>query len=168
MTTTEPIRTDRLELTPLTVDDADEMAVVLASPELYTFTGGTPPTADQLRTRYGRQLAGPADPDEQWHNWIVRAGGVPIGYVQATVTPQEAEIAWVTGIHAQGNGYATEAAEAMKHWLQGNGVQRIVAHIHPDHHASNGVARRLGLQPTGDFVDGERRWVLMKPSTTAW
>lgn len=163
--TTEPIRTDRLELTPLTTDDADQMAIVLASPDLYTFMGGTPPTAEQLRKTYGRQVQGPADPGEQWHNWIVRTADGPIGYVQATVTGDEADIAWVTGAHAQGNGYASEAAAGMKTWLIGQGVRRITAHIHPDHHASNGVARRLGLQPTGDFDDGERRWEL-RPSTT--
>lgn len=158
--TTEPIRTDRLELTPLSVVDADAMAVVLASPELYVFTGGTPPTVDELRDRYTRQIAGPADPTEQWHNWIVRADGVPVGYVQATVTGDETEIAWVIGIHAQGNGYASEAARAMTDHLVGGGAKQVIAHIHPDHHASNGVARRLGLQPTGDFQDGERRWEL--------
>ena len=165
MTSTEPISTDRLELTPLSVDDADAMAVVLASPELYEFTGGTPPTADQLRKTYGRQIQGPADPAEHWHNWIVRVDGDPVGYVQATVTEHEADIAWVIGIHAQGNGYASEAARAMVHWLVDNGTRTITAHVHPDHHASNGVARRLGLRPTGDLVDGERRWELRTPST---
>ena len=165
MTTTEPISTDRLELTPLSVDDADAMAVVLAAPELYAFTGGTPPTADHLRQTYGRQVEGPADPAEQWHNWIVRADGEPVGYVQATVIHDVADIAWMVGIHAQGNGYASEAARAMTQWLIDHGARTVTAHIHPDHHASNGVARRLGLQPTGDFEDGERRWELRTPST---
>jgi RimJ/RimL family protein N-acetyltransferase len=165
---TDPISTDRLVLTPLRVEDADEMAAVLAADDLYTFIGGTPPTAEQLRHRYGRQVTGGSE-DERWHNWIVRTAGEAVGYVQATVAGGQAEIAWVIGEPWQGNGYAAEAATAVVGWLGGQGVERVVAHVHPDHEASNGVARRLGLQPTGDFHDGERRWALdlSRPSTAA-
>jgi RimJ/RimL family protein N-acetyltransferase len=160
--------TDRLELTPLRVEDAEEMAAVLAADDLYAFIGGTPPSVDQLRDTYSRQVAGGSG-EEQWHNWIVRADGEAVGYVQATVTTDQAEIAWVIGKPWQGNGYASQAAKSMIDWLGSRGVERIVAHIHPDHEASNGVARRLGLQPTGDFYDGERRWALdlTGPSTAA-
>ncbi|MFI5080697.1 MAG: hypothetical protein ACHQCE_06480 [Streptosporangiales bacterium] len=34
----------------------------------------------------------------------------------------------------------------------------VVAHIHPGHLASQGVARAAGLSPTGDVHDGEVRW----------
>jgi hypothetical protein len=64
---TDPISTDRLVLTPLRVEDADEMAAVLAADDLYTFIGGAAPTADQLRDRYGRQVTGGSE-DERWHN----------------------------------------------------------------------------------------------------
>ena len=160
--------TDRLELTPLRVEDAEEMAAVLAADDLYTFIGGTPPSVDQLRDTYSRQVTGGSE-EEQWHNWIVRADGEAVGYVQATVTADQAEIAWVIGKPWQGKGYASEAAKTMIGLLSSRGIMRIVAHIHPDHEASNGVARRLGLRPTRDFYDGERRWVLdlSGPSTTA-
>jgi RimJ/RimL family protein N-acetyltransferase len=44
-------------------------------------------------------------------------------------------------------------------WLRAHGVDEIAALIHPDHTASSNVARRLGLTPTDDRVDGEVRWV---------
>jgi hypothetical protein len=54
------IQTDRLRLTPLTVQDADAMVDVLADPELYTFIGGQPPTLEELRERYAaNSSAGP-------------------------------------------------------------------------------------------------------------
>jgi len=53
---------------------------------------------------------------------------------------------------------ATEAAAAMVHWLRARGVDRLVAHVHPEHAASVGVARNLGLHPTGVIDDGEARW----------
>ena len=39
--TTPRLRTARLDLAPLTVEDAAEMAVVLADPGLYAFTGAS-------------------------------------------------------------------------------------------------------------------------------
>jgi RimJ/RimL family protein N-acetyltransferase len=59
----------------------------------------------------------------------------------------------------QRRGYAREAAGAMVTWLRDCGVDRFVAHVHPEHRASIGVARALGLTPTATIVDGEIRWV---------
>ena len=160
---TPHLRTRRLDLALLVVDDAREMALVLADPALYAFTGGEPPDEATLRRRYARLVAGPADPSrESWHNWIIRLadGGTVIGTVQATVRPasREAEIAWVTGVPWQGRGYATEAAAALVEWLAETGTRSVVALIHPGHPASAAVARHLGLLPTDELVDGERVW----------
>jgi hypothetical protein len=40
----------------------------------------------------------------------------------------------------------------------------VVAHVHPDHRASQGVARAAGLRPTDVVQDGEVRW-LVAPRT---
>jgi RimJ/RimL family protein N-acetyltransferase len=160
------IETARLRLVPLAVDDAAEMAGVLADPSLYVFTGGEPPTEALLRRRYALQVAG-ASPNgaETWLNWVlrVREGGEAAGYVQATVTGsgdigRVADIAWVLGVPWQGHGYASEAASAMRAWLEARGVARVTAHVLPGHVASEGVARRVGLQPTETIEDGERVW----------
>lgn len=160
--------TARLRLEPLRPDHADEMAAVLADPALYAFTGGGPPTLDRLRELYGLQARGQSpDGTEIWHNWIVRiagdappADGEAIGVVQATVTDggRAADVAWTLGVPWQGLGYATEAAIAMVDWLVTHGVRTVTAHIHPDHEASAGVARRLGLAPTERIEDGEVVW----------
>ena len=34
----------------------------------------------------------------------------------------------------------------------------MIAHIHPEHRASQRVARAVGLVPTTQVVDGEVRW----------
>lgn len=69
-----------------------------------------------------------------------------------------AEVAWLVGTAAQGSGAAAECAAAMVAWLREGGVAIVRAHIHPDHAASAAVARRLGLAPTDERVDGEIRW----------
>ena len=185
------IRTARLDLQPLRVTHAAEMAGVLADRGLYTFTGGSPPTAAGLRARYQRWGAGAPDPAVSWCNWVIRlraerrpagpvlagpvlagpvlggpvlVGPVLVGTVQATVTgpagARAAEIAWVVGAAWQGRGIGGEAARGLVGWLRQLPVRTITAYIHPDHHASAGVARAAGLSPTGRRRDGEVRWQL--------
>ena len=116
---TTVLLTNRLVLTPLEPSDAFEMVDVLADSALYTFTGGEPPGFAQLDERYKSQVAGPSDPGEQWHNWIIRIADShsAAGFVQATVTNDHADVAWVVGMHWQHNGIAREAAAAMCRWL---------------------------------------------------
>ena len=168
MTATPSLRDDRLVLEPLRVEHAAEMATVLSDAALFTFTGGEPPSRLVLEQRYARQVAGSGDPAEEWHNWVVRLGdtGPAVGYVQATVCPADhtAELAWVVGTPWQGRGIAREAADiVLGHLLVRDEVTRVVAHVHPDHEASQHVAAALGLSPTERLVDGEVEWLLERP-----
>jgi RimJ/RimL family protein N-acetyltransferase len=159
MPATEVIRSERLTLSPLETSDATEMVGVLSDPTLYAFTGGEPPTADRLGEVYRQQTSGSPIEGETWHNWIIRLEGVAIGFVQATVDGDGAELAWVVGTPWQGLGYATEAALAMRDWLASHGVVQFSAHIHPEHSSSDAVAARVGLKPSGRLDDeGEMIW----------
>lgn len=160
---TEPLASARLRLTELTPEDADEMSTVLADMALYTFMGGRPPTADELRRTYARLARGhSADGRQEWRNWILRQrlDERAVGTIQATIVDdgQAAAIAWTIGVAWQGRGYATEAARAVVAWLDDRGVETIEAFVHPDHHASAAVAARAGLTASDEFVDGERVW----------
>ncbi|MFF0434184.1 GNAT family N-acetyltransferase [Streptomyces sp. NPDC004327] len=159
--TAAPLRGPRLDLEPLRLDHAPEMAEALADPALHAFIGGAPLPEPALRARYARLLAGPPEPrTAAWCNWVLRLRetGAAVGTVQATVTDGAAEIAWVLATPWQGRGLAREAAVALADWLRAQGVPRLVAHVHPEHHASAAVARAAGLAPTEAFEDGERRW----------
>lgn len=165
MTATPPLRGGILVLEPLRVEHAAEMVAVLADAGLFAYTGGSPPALEELEARYARQAAGSGDPAERWHNWVVRLGdeGPAVGYVQATVRPGDAvaELAWVVGTPWQGRGIGREAAAVVLDHLAASGeVTRVVAHVHPDHLASQRVAAALGLAPTERLVDGEVEWVL--------
>jgi RimJ/RimL family protein N-acetyltransferase len=159
-------RTDRLALEPLTVAHATELAPLLNDPRLHEFTGGEPVGAAALADRYRRlERRGSPGGDQGWGNWVmrVRATGRAVGTVQATLPADgpaagPAEVAWVVAREAQGNGYAKEAARSLVALLQADGWT-VVAHIHPGHLASQGVARAAGLSPTGEVHDGEVRWV---------
>ena len=155
--------TEPLALRPLSVEDARVMADVLADPALYQFTGGAPPTEDELTRQYRVQTRGhSADGSEEWLNLVVLLGPArePVGYVQATVPADgsAAEIAWVIGGPWQGMGYAHRAVRLLLDRLADRRVRAVVAHIHPEHVASNRVAARAGLAATAVVVDGEIRW----------
>ncbi|GAA2434221.1 GNAT family N-acetyltransferase [Streptomyces mauvecolor] len=159
------IATARLDLLPLRVAHAEEMAGVLSDPALHAFIGGAPDTPQSLRARYERLTAGSPDPGVSWLNWVIRLRdeGCLAGTVQATVGPAPhgavAEIAWVVGTAWQGRGVATEAARGLVEWLGRQPVREVLAHIHPEHRASAAVAAAAGLAPTDVWQDGERRWL---------
>jgi RimJ/RimL family protein N-acetyltransferase len=160
------VETARLSLVPLAVEHADEMAEVLSDPALHAFIGGAPHSAQALRSRYARLVAGSPDPSRTWWNWVIRLREETrlAGTVQATITAAEhgctAEVAWVVGTPWQRRGVATEAARGLVAWLREQDVGVIRAHIHPDHHASAAVAAAAGLAPTGHWHEGEIRWEL--------
>ena len=163
----ETLASERLLLTPLQPDDADEMVDILGDARLYTHTGGTAPDRAALRELYTRQSAGSSpDGSELWFNWIVRDQGsrAALGFVQVTLhrgASATADVAWVIGTEHQRRGYATEAAAAVLAWLTGRAdVRRITAHVADANRASQGVARRLGLVETGEVEDGEQIWEL--------
>jgi RimJ/RimL family protein N-acetyltransferase len=156
------VRTRRLDLLPLLVEHATEMAGVLGDPALHTFIGGAPATAQALRSRYRRLTAGSPDPAVSWLNWVVRLRDQAclVGTVQATIggPGPTADIAWVVGTPWQGRGIATEAARGLVTWLARQRVRAVVAHIHPGHGASAAVATAAGLAPTDEEHEGEIRW----------
>jgi RimJ/RimL family protein N-acetyltransferase len=158
--------TERLDLEPLVVAHAAELAPLLDDTSLHEFTGGAPLPAAALAARYARLTARRSSGGDQlWGNWVlrVRATGVAAGTVQATLpaggpASGPAEVAWVVARAAQGRGYGKEAARSLVALLHEAGWT-VVAHIHPGHLASQGVARGAGLSPTADVLDGEIRWV---------
>lgn len=157
--------TARLELAPLRPDHADELVSVLDDVRLYRFTGGETPSLEELRQRYeGWSSRKSPEGTERWLNWVVRrrVDVRAVGTLQATVARDDgrliAEVAWVIGVEHQGQGYASEAAKALVVWLFDCGVQEIVAHVHPHHSASGRVASKIGLEPTEEWLHGERRW----------
>lgn len=161
----EVVETDRLVLEPLRPEHAAELAPALDDPELHHYIGGEPASVDALWQRYQLQAVGRSpDGTEGWLNWVVRHRGshAAVGTVQATLVATggqlEAALAWVVATGHQRRGYAAEAATAMAGWLRGQGVDRFVADVHPEHRASQRVAERLGLARTDEEVDGEQRW----------
>ncbi len=137
-------------LEPQLASHAAELYAVIGDPSLYEFIDSGPPASEAaLRERLAR-LESRRSPDgaEHWLNWIVRnAAGELVGYVQATVTPDNsAEIAYVLGRAHWRKGYATAACAAMIGELRGTyGVTRLTATLDPANTASLALLGKLGL-----------------------
>jgi RimJ/RimL family protein N-acetyltransferase len=156
----EQIRTERLVLSPVRVEDAEDLYAILREPALGEFTGDVPPIdVAETRERITSWLQGPDSDDERWRNWIARSPeGTPVAHIAATVRGASAWLAWIVALDAQRRGYATEAALAVMEQLASDGVAVFLASIPAGHGASEGVARNLGLALTDQIADGERVW----------
>jgi len=147
------IETARLILRGWRPDDFAPYAAMLAEP-------GT----SRYITRRGR----PYGPAEAWaemaflighwqvlgHGMFVveeRSSGRFVGRV-GTLHPcgwPACEVGWALSSSAQGQGYATEAAQAVIGWAFGTLLlNRVISIIHPDNLPSQRVARRLGERQT--------------------
>jgi RimJ/RimL family protein N-acetyltransferase len=162
--TPTPIASSRLHLVPVLASHAGAMYPVLYDRDLYSYTGGEPPKTESDVEAWFSALETRQSPDgrQQWLTWIVELSGRhdAIGYVQATITEDSADVAWLIGLDWQQQGYASEAASTLVPWLLANGVTTIRAYMHPRHEASQKVARAAGLAPTGKTLDGEEVWRL--------
>lgn len=163
------LTTNESTLEPLRVEHYVEMAAALNDASLHTFTGGAPASEEQLGRLYEFQVQGRSlDGQELWLNWIVRddATGQALGFVQATIFVcgdqggAVANLAWVIGTEHQGRRIASRASAAMVEFLRAQGVTSYVADVHPEHAASQGVARGLGMHPTDEMIEGEQRWAM--------
>ena len=89
-----------------------------------------------------------------------RAGTV-LGFVLIGFEPgdREPELGWLLLPQARGQGYATEAAAALRdHAFTALGLDRLVSYIAPGNAASRRLARALGARVAG-LVDEAEVWV---------
>ncbi|MFK7835869.1 MAG: GNAT family N-acetyltransferase [Sulfitobacter sp.] len=98
-----------------------------------------------------------------WHGFgfftlQVRGQSLPIGRVgllKHSNWPQ-VELAWHLFDGAEGNGYATEAGQAVRSWAhQAHGFDQLVSYIDVENHRSQAVAQRLGALTDGTRADHE-------------
>lgn len=156
------IETPRLRLRAPRLSDFDTWAEV--------FTGPT-----------GPHLGGPFDRDDAFTEfaatcglWLLRGHGVltveprtegdPLGFVLIGFEPgdDEPELGYLLRPAAQGQGYATEAARALRdHAFANLGMTRLVSYIDPENPTSARVVERLGASRAPD-MDGVQVWVHRK------
>jgi RimJ/RimL family protein N-acetyltransferase len=158
------IETERLRLRPLERTDLDWYAPFLADPKVvrYLLPDG-PIDARAQAAEFLERSINAFDVDGFGHLAVIRKDdGVGIGRCGLLVweidpwrpstragatRATEVEIGWVLGASYWGQGYATEAAAAVRDYAFGQlGLPRLISLIHPDNHPSIRVAEKFGMQ----------------------
>ncbi|MCC6704559.1 MAG: GNAT family N-acetyltransferase [Thermomicrobiales bacterium] len=154
----EPIRTDRLILRRLTLDDLDRYADYYGKPDVARYILTLPLSREESEAELRTWIA--RDRVEQSGDMIffgVQIGGDPtlIGEVPikiASVEHRTAEIGWIFHPEVAGNGYATEAARTLLEiCFDVLGMRRVVAYLDARNDASANVCKRLGMRQEAHF-----------------
>jgi [ribosomal protein S5]-alanine N-acetyltransferase len=155
MKATERIETERLFLRKPTLTDAEAIFERYASDAAVTRYLSWP-----THRRIEMTQAFLAWSDEDWERWPAGSyliferetdrllGGTGIAFQNPTL----AVTGYVLARDAWGQGYATEALEAMVKLARATGVKHLVAVCHPDHRPSTHVLEKCGF-----LLDEERQ-----------
>ena len=152
---TVSLETDRLVLTPPTIDDFEEMYLMWSDREVVANVIDSPLTREEVWARLHRIVG-------HWAllgfgHWIVRersgrkfAGELGFFRFKRTLTPdfdKAHEIGWMFAKNSQGQGFATEAATAALKWLGADSrCKETVCIIAPDNVASLALAKKLSYE----------------------
>jgi RimJ/RimL family protein N-acetyltransferase len=150
------IETERLVLRKPTAADVADPPAFLGDPRVMDFLGGVgdPPGAvvqlwvDGWDTFPAGKLIVETPSGER----IGRVGFNfydPDSWLRSSAPDAQPELTWALAYEHWGKGYATEAALAVREWLQ---APRVISLIVPDNVASQRVAQRLGATP-GEAVE---------------
>jgi [ribosomal protein S5]-alanine N-acetyltransferase len=168
------LETDRLLLRAPVTEDADALAPMYADPEVMRYVGdGRTLTRGETERSVKRMI-------ERWEadgfglfttvrkddEAIIGRVGLlvwntdtwePTTRAQAADNPSEVEVGYTLGRPFWGQGFATEAAGAVRDYaLDELGAERLIALIIHGNTASENVARKLGLEYERDVMLGRR------------
>lgn len=154
----EPLRTQRLVLRPFTKEDGPGLYGYLSDPETVRFEPYDPFTREQAEEAARRRACDPAF-------WAVcDTEGRLLGNLYFAPGEFDTwELGYVFGRANWGQGYATEAAQALLcHGFANMGVRRVTACCNPENARSWRLLERLGLRREGHlkknvffFQDGQ-------------
>jgi ribosomal-protein-alanine N-acetyltransferase len=171
------IKTNRLELIQFSSDQI--VALRTGSPEFQRLVGF--PWAEGLEEvaeGYSRMFEKVRVPPDEWllgYQMVLREEGKVIGCCGYKGPPDESgmvEIAYITAPAYRGNGYATEAANALiRYAFQSAFITVVRAHTLPEPNASTRILTRCGLRNVGELLDPEDgriwRWELPRAQWAA-
>lgn len=136
-------------LQPLCEAHAAALFPVLSDAELWLFMDGGPPTSEAALAERYRRLESRRSPDssQHWLNWTIVVANEVVGFVQATVTNEAADIAYVIGREYQSRSHAADAVRAMLAFLEGKfGVRTEHATVDTRNEPSRRLLERLNFE----------------------
>jgi RimJ/RimL family protein N-acetyltransferase len=143
------IRTARLRLRDMTLDDVDAYRAYRTDPDVCaSLTTATPPTREHTiaSIEHMLRLGGPTVGED--YRYLIEADGALVGDVSIGIRAGGgvAEIGYVLHPDHRGHGYATDAAAAVvDHVIEHHGIHRIEASLAPDNVPSMRVLESIGM-----------------------
>lgn len=163
------IKTERLLLRRMTIDDVDELVAIHADPEITRFIG----PFDQVEAIDWVHRV-----DQNWHDHgygrlaiTDRTTRRLLGRTGLAYLPQfgETELGWTLRRDVWGRGYATEAALACMEWaFRDFEIAYLISLIEPDNQRSILVAGRLGMTPLRNDVFLDRQMIVHHMTRGTW
>ncbi len=153
----EKLETERLLIRTPVPSDAAELAVRRSNPTLAEFQGWPVPYTLQRAIELLANDPALSNETDGWYQLIVchKSDGASVGdfAVGLSNNGRTAEIGYSLNEDAWGNGYASEAAEAIVAYLFTSvDVSRIKGSVHPENVASARVLEHAGLTFEGDHA----------------
>ena len=155
------ITSDHLLLRPWRDDDADFLLDLESRWDVVRFLCARPTTMS-TREEALASIARRRAVDDPIHGiWAITAAAdgrllgnlllkpILLSTCEPSDRPNDVEIGWHLHPDAWGQGYATEAAEAVLDDAFSRGLAKDLAVTNPDNHASQAVCRRLGMTHLG-------------------
>ena len=150
------LETPRLALRPMSLDDLDFIAAMLAHPEVMQFWP-RPQTREEAVEWVDRQLGRYETNGFGWWLALDKKTGEPIGQMGLVAKPldglDQVEIAYMVHRPFWRNGYASEAAAACREYaFKTLDRPRVLCLIRPENTPSLGVAHKIGLNTDGRII----------------
>lgn len=160
------LETERLTLTPLTVDDAPLIYPFLSDAEVMSNLDQEPiEDPDEVANRVAAQVDEMSAGDAAYWSIRLTQGGGYLGYcefVDIDRRHDRAEIRFVIDRKGWGQGFGAEAVSALLAHAAGIGLKNLVASIHVGDNRAERLLDKLGFKAEGYLKgavhrDGERR-----------
>ena len=157
------LETDRLRLRPMREDDLDALLAIFADARVMAAFGEPPFGRAQMAGWLQRNLDHQARHGYSLFAVIRKACGTLIGdcglEIMAIGGAPQAELGYDFRSDFWGQGYATEAAAAVRDYAFGQlGLAQLVSLIRVGNRASQRVAEKLGMQLQGELAQHGRRY----------
>lgn len=147
-------KTDRLILRPLSIEDIDTVHVYASDIEntrymihmLHTTRDGTKQFLARVTAQWQQEMP-------SFYEFAICLNGTQIGAVAVYLNEQrsEGEMGWILNKHFWGNGYATEAAKAIKDFsMKEMKISKLVATCDYRNVASSNIMKKLGMRLESD------------------
>jgi len=158
------LQTERLQLRPLTLGDADAIFVIFGDPVAMQYYPRTFTREDAVEW-VKRNIARYENDDYGFLAAVLKSSGEVIGDCGIARQVVEGEPMLEVGYHLKrthwGQGYATEAARAcMEYGFRELGAEKIVSLIRPENLPSCRVAERNGMRVERQVIFAELRHLL--------